>query len=46
MPAPISVDQLPGPHGVPILGNLLDLNNPHPIDTRWTGPGSTARSTS
>jgi len=33
MTAPISVDQLPGPHGVPILGNLLDLNNPHPIDT-------------
>ena len=33
MPAPISVDQLPGPHGVPILGNLLDLNNPHPIET-------------
>ena len=33
MPAPITVDQLPGPHGVPVLGNLLDLNNPHPIDT-------------
>lgn len=33
MPAPIAVDQLPGPHGVPVLGNLLDLNNPHPIDT-------------
>jgi len=33
MPAPITVDELPGPHGVPLLGNLLDLNNPHPIDT-------------
>lgn len=33
MPAPITVDQLPGPHGVPILGNLLDLNNPHPIES-------------
>ena len=33
MPAPITVDRLPGPHGVPVLGNLLDLNNPHPIDT-------------
>lgn len=33
MPAPLTVDQLPGPHGVPILGNLLDLNNPQPIDT-------------
>ncbi|HEY5878829.1 MAG TPA: cytochrome P450 [Nakamurella sp.] len=33
MPVPVTVDQLPGPHGIPVLGNLLDLNNPHPIDT-------------
>lgn len=33
MPAAITLDELPGPHGGPILGNLLELNNPHPIDT-------------
>ncbi len=33
MPEPITVADLPGPHGVPLLGNLLDLNNPQPIDT-------------
>ena len=32
MTAPISIDQLPGPHGVPFLGNLLDLNTPNPMD--------------
>jgi cytochrome P450/NADPH-cytochrome P450 reductase len=29
---PLTIDQLPGPHGVPFLGNLLDLNTPNPID--------------
>ena len=28
----VSIDQLPGPHGMPFLGNLLDLNTPNPID--------------
>jgi cytochrome P450/NADPH-cytochrome P450 reductase len=28
----MSIDQLPGPHGVPLLGNLLELNTPNPID--------------
>jgi len=30
--APLTIDQLPGPHGVPFLGNLLDLNTPNPVD--------------
>ena len=32
MPETISIDQLPGPHAVPFLGNLLDLNTPNPMD--------------
>ena len=33
MTGPLTIDQLPGPHGVPILGNLLDLNTPNPMET-------------
>ncbi|MET0866320.1 MAG: cytochrome P450, partial [Nakamurella sp.] len=32
MSTPITIDQLPGPHGVPFLGNLLDLNTPNPME--------------
>ena len=32
MTAPLTIDQLPGPHGVPFLGNLLDLNTPNPME--------------
>ena len=32
MTGPITIDQLPGPHGVPFLGNLLDLNTPNPME--------------
>ena len=33
MTGPLTIDQLPGPHGVPILGNLFDLNTPNPMET-------------
>ena len=33
MTGPLTIDQLPGPHGVPILGNLLDLDTPNPMET-------------
>ena len=29
----VTIDQLSGPHRVPILGNLLDLNTPNPMET-------------
>jgi len=32
MTAPISIDHLPGPHGVPFIGNLLELNTPNPME--------------
>ena len=32
MTDPMTIDQLPGPHGVPFLGNLLDLNTPNPME--------------
>ena len=32
MTAPITIDQLPGPHGVPFIGNLLELNTPNPME--------------
>jgi cytochrome P450/NADPH-cytochrome P450 reductase len=32
MPDLTTIDQLPGPHAVPFLGNLLDLNTPNPMD--------------
>lgn len=32
MSAPVTIDELPGPHGYPILGNLLDLDFHNPIE--------------
>jgi cytochrome P450 / NADPH-cytochrome P450 reductase len=29
----VSIDELPGPHGVPVLGNLFDIDTSSPIDT-------------
>ncbi len=32
MTEPISIDQLPGPKGLPVLGNLFDIDTHSPID--------------
>ena len=44
MTAPITIDQLPGPHGVPLIGNLLELNTPNPMEKLIEWAGNTARS--
>ncbi|GAA1329688.1 bifunctional cytochrome P450/NADPH--P450 reductase [Pseudonocardia xinjiangensis] len=32
MNAPIGIDEIPGPRGIPLLGNVFDLDAAHPID--------------
>ena len=28
----VTIDELPGPHGIPVLGNLLDIDTHSPIE--------------
>ena len=40
----IDVADLPGPHGVPMLGNLFDLDLQNPIESLIKWLGNTGRS--